>query len=129
MWFKLNHFFQIQNDIGDVTILVNNAGILIGKELLKLSDEEIERLFRINVLSNFWVFNFFYFDLSIINLKYFKTTKEFLPSMIKKNHGIILRNEFKQQKNFVLRKTMFLFLKMLKILNYYLNFFLQFFLK
>lgn len=64
---------QIEKNIGnEVTILINNAGVLVGKELLKLSDEEIERLFRINVLSNFWM------------------NKEFLPSMIRKNKGHIV---------------------------------------
>ena len=62
---------QIKNEIGeDVTMLINNAGVLVGKELLKLSDEEIERLFRINVYSNFWVI--FYDSLIIFNDAFLK---------------------------------------------------------
>jgi all-trans-retinol dehydrogenase (NAD+) len=84
---------QIEKNIGnEVTILINNAGVLIGKELLKLSDEEIERLFRINVLSNFWVF-FFHISCFTINIKVlviFQMNKEFLPSMIRNNKGHIV---------------------------------------
>ena len=46
-------------------MLINNAGIAIGKPLLELSDENIERIFKINAISHFWVFmaNEFYLTL------------------------------------------------------------------
>ena len=41
---------------GPVDILVNNAGVVSGKHLLDLTpDEQIERTFRVNTLSLFWV--------------------------------------------------------------------------
>lgn len=44
---------KIRQDIGPPTILVNNAGIVNGKSLLQLSAAEVERNFRVNLLSHF----------------------------------------------------------------------------
>jgi all-trans-retinol dehydrogenase (NAD+) len=57
---------------GPVDILINNAGIVSGKDFLELPDEKIEATFDINVLSLFW------------------TGKAFLPSMIARNSGHIV---------------------------------------
>ena len=46
---------KVSKDIGDPTILVNNAGIVAGKNLLDLSENEIEASFDVNILSHFWV--------------------------------------------------------------------------
>ena len=46
---------QVQCEVGHVHILVNNAGILSGRKLLDLKDEEIERTMKINTLAHFWV--------------------------------------------------------------------------
>lgn len=46
---------KIEKEIGKVSILINNAGILHGKKLLDLSDSQIERIFNINIISQFWV--------------------------------------------------------------------------
>jgi len=46
---------KVQREVGDVDVLVNNAGILIGKKLMNLKDVEIERTMRINTLAHFWV--------------------------------------------------------------------------
>jgi all-trans-retinol dehydrogenase (NAD+) len=57
---------------GDVDILINNAGIVSGKPLLELSDEAIRRTFDINTLA------------------LFRTTRCFLPGMIRKGSGHIV---------------------------------------
>ncbi|NP_001171786.1 epidermal retinol dehydrogenase 2-like [Saccoglossus kowalevskii] len=60
---------QVKNDVGDVTILVNNAGIVAGRRFLDCPDELVERTMEVNAMSIFW------------------TLKAFLPSMVAKNHG------------------------------------------
>lgn len=46
---------QVREDVGDVTILINNAGIMPCQPFLEHSEREIRRLFDINVLAHFWV--------------------------------------------------------------------------
>ena len=45
----------IKKSIGDVTILINNAGVVYGKTLLDLPDNEIDRTFQVNILAHYWV--------------------------------------------------------------------------
>lgn len=54
---------------GPVDVLINNAGVVSGRSLLELPDEQIEATFAINTLSLFW------------------TTKAFLPAMIERGRG------------------------------------------
>lgn len=63
---------QMRREVGDVEILVNNAGILYGGELLKLKEAHIRRTFEVNTLAHFW------------------TVKEFMPAMLEKNSGHIV---------------------------------------
>ncbi|XP_077990463.1 epidermal retinol dehydrogenase 2-like [Glandiceps talaboti] len=63
---------QVTKDVGHVTILVNNAGVVAGKKFLQCSDESIERTMNVNVMAIFW------------------TLKAFLPSMMTNNHGHIV---------------------------------------
>ncbi|XP_061027922.1 short-chain dehydrogenase/reductase family 16C member 6-like [Eubalaena glacialis] len=60
---------QVKREVGDVNILVNNAGFLTGKLFLNTPDHMVERSFLVNALSHFW------------------TCKAFLPAMLKANHG------------------------------------------
>jgi len=53
-------------------MLYNNAGVTHIGNLLDVSDEQIERTIKINLLSHFW------------------TLKAFLPSMIEKKRGHII---------------------------------------
>jgi len=63
---------SVKASVGDIGILVNNAGVVTGKEFL-LSPNKMNRLtLAVNTESHFW------------------TTKAFLPTMIKKNHGHIV---------------------------------------
>ncbi|XP_069322591.1 short-chain dehydrogenase/reductase family 16C member 6-like [Eulemur rufifrons] len=60
---------QVRKEVGDVTILINNAGVVTGQLLLNIPDHMVERSFLVNAISHFW------------------TYKAFLPAMIKANHG------------------------------------------
>jgi all-trans-retinol dehydrogenase (NAD+) len=59
-------------EVGPIDILINNAGIVSGKPLLDLTDEEIERTFQVNTLALFW------------------TVRAFLPSMLERDAGHIV---------------------------------------
>lgn len=41
--------------MGDVEIVVNNAGAIYPADLLSTKDEEITRTFEVNILGHFWV--------------------------------------------------------------------------
>lgn len=57
------------SECGPIDILINNAGIVSGKNLLDISDAEIERTFQVNTLSLFW------------------TVRAMLPSMLERDSG------------------------------------------
>ena len=46
---------KVSRDIGDPTILVNNAGIVAGKGILDFNDSDVEAAFDVNILAHFWV--------------------------------------------------------------------------
>ena len=45
----------MKQDVGDVTILVNNAGIVSGTKFLDLPDDKIDLTFKVNTTAHFWV--------------------------------------------------------------------------
>ena len=55
---------KVKDQVGDVSILVNNAGTVYGKRLIDTPDEMIERTIRVNLLAYFWVRTF------ILHFKY-----------------------------------------------------------
>ena len=63
---------KARENFGDVTILVNNAGIVTGKTILETSNALAEKTLQVNTLAHIY------------------TVKEFLPAMIKKNHGHVV---------------------------------------
>jgi len=63
---------QVLEDHGSVDILINNAGIVSGKNILEASDEDIERTFDVNTLALFW------------------TTRAFMPKMQQRKIGHIV---------------------------------------
>ncbi|KAG5682538.1 hypothetical protein PVAND_011885 [Polypedilum vanderplanki] len=63
---------KVLKEVGDVTILINNAGIMPQHQLLKHTENEIKKIFEINVLAHFWMF------------------QAFLPKMIENNKGHIV---------------------------------------
>ncbi|KAM6318406.1 epidermal retinol dehydrogenase 2-like [Aegotheles albertisi] len=60
---------KVRKEVGNVTILINNAGILLGKKFLDIPDADFEKTLRVNFLSQVW------------------TCKAFLPAMMTCNHG------------------------------------------
>jgi all-trans-retinol dehydrogenase (NAD+) len=63
---------DVKSTVGTVDILMNNAGIVMGKELLDTSDEETMRVINVNTMAQFW------------------TVKAFMPDMIARNSGHIV---------------------------------------
>ncbi|NWT00650.1 RDHE2 dehydrogenase, partial [Mionectes macconnelli] len=60
---------QVKKEVGDVNILVNNAGIVTGKAFIDSPDSLVEKTMEVNAMAHFW------------------TYKAFLPAMIATNHG------------------------------------------
>ncbi len=60
------------SDLGGVDVLINNAGIVSGKPLLDLTDDQIIRTYDVNTLSLYW------------------TTRAFLPGMLARKQGHIV---------------------------------------
>ncbi|KAH8703503.1 putative short-chain dehydrogenase/reductase 2 [Talaromyces proteolyticus] len=63
---------KIRKEHGDPTVLINNAGIGHEGPILDKPEGVIRKVFEVNTLSHWW------------------TVKEFLPAMIKRNHGHII---------------------------------------
>nr|XP_003220693.1 PREDICTED: retinol dehydrogenase 10 [Anolis carolinensis] len=63
---------SVRKEVGDVSIVVNNAGIVAGMPILQCPDGQMERTMRTNCHAHFW------------------TVKAFLPQMIKREHGHIV---------------------------------------
>jgi NAD(P)-dependent dehydrogenase (short-subunit alcohol dehydrogenase family) len=105
----------IHNQVGNVTILVNNAGIVFAEFLLDLADEDVLRVFRTNCFAHFWVGNAMQRSIdrlidwlnassvdrmdgrlidwliSLDRVRWFpQTLKAFLPYMMDQNHGHIV---------------------------------------
>lgn len=60
---------QVKKEVGDVSIIVNNAGIVTGKRFIESPDSLVEKTMEVNIMAHFW------------------TYKAFLPTMIASNHG------------------------------------------
>ncbi|CAK8680910.1 estradiol 17-beta-dehydrogenase 11-like [Clavelina lepadiformis] len=62
----------IKEEVGEVTMLINNAGVVFNTDFLSLTDEMVTTTFNVNVISHF------------------RLIREFLPDMKRKNHGHII---------------------------------------
>ncbi|KAI1867135.1 uncharacterized protein JN550_007187 [Neoarthrinium moseri] len=60
---------EIERDLGVPTVLINNAAVVVGKKLLDMEVEEVERSLSTNLLSHFY------------------TIKQFLPGMLRNEVG------------------------------------------
>ncbi|NWI63676.1 RDHE2 dehydrogenase, partial [Todus mexicanus] len=60
---------RVKKEVGDVSILINNAGIVTGKRFLDSPDSLVEKTMEVNIEAHFW------------------TYKAFLPAMMAANHG------------------------------------------
>uniref|UniRef100_H2ZH90 Epidermal retinol dehydrogenase 2 n=1 Tax=Ciona savignyi TaxID=51511 RepID=H2ZH90_CIOSA len=63
---------KVKSDVGDVDILINNAGIVTGKEILDCPDKMMVKTMEVNTMAHFW------------------TIKAFLPAMMEKNSGHVV---------------------------------------
>jgi short-subunit dehydrogenase len=63
---------EIRKDVGEPTILINNAGVARGKSILESSEKDVRFTFEVNTLAHYWL------------------AKEFVPSIAKRNHGMIV---------------------------------------
>jgi all-trans-retinol dehydrogenase (NAD+) len=62
----------VLKEVGAVTILIQNAGIIVTKETLEHTENEIRKLYDVNVLAHYWLF------------------QAFLPKMIENGRGHIV---------------------------------------
>ena len=63
---------KVRREVGDVNILVNNAGIMVTKQFMQQTDQEIMATINVNLMGQIWVL------------------REFLPAMIKLDRGSII---------------------------------------
>src|ERR1700745_601898 len=63
---------KIRKDVGEPTILINNAGVARGKNILDATEKDVRFTFEVNTLAHYWM------------------VREFVPSMVKRNHGMIV---------------------------------------
>nr|POE65987.1 dehydrogenase red2 [Quercus suber] len=63
---------QIRSAVGNPTILINNAGVARGKNILNATEKDVRFTFEVNTLAHYWL------------------AKEFVPSMVSQNHGIVV---------------------------------------
>lgn len=63
---------EVLAEFGQVDVLVNNAGIVNGKDFLDLSEEDIRRTFEVNTISHY------------------RVTRQFLPRMLERDYGSVV---------------------------------------
>ncbi|XP_039207377.1 epidermal retinol dehydrogenase 2 [Crotalus tigris] len=63
---------QVKKEVGDVGILINNAGIITGRMFLDSPDMLLEKSIQVNTMAHFW------------------TVKAFVPAMVASNHGHVV---------------------------------------
>ncbi|XP_060635246.2 estradiol 17-beta-dehydrogenase 11-like [Anolis sagrei] len=63
---------KVKEEIGDVSILMNNAGVVSPIDVMSTDDRDIQKTFEVNILAHYW------------------TAKAFVPTMMRNNHGHVV---------------------------------------
>ncbi|XP_049883050.1 epidermal retinol dehydrogenase 2-like isoform X1 [Pectinophora gossypiella] len=63
---------KLRREVGEVTMLINNAGIMPCKPIMEHNEVDIKRVFDINIIAHLWLI------------------QAFLPNMMERNHGHIV---------------------------------------
>lgn len=63
---------EIRAQVGNPTVILNNAGVVRGKSIIDSSEKDIRFTFEVNALAHYWI------------------VQEFLPSLIENNHGMVV---------------------------------------
>jgi len=58
--------------VGDPTVLINNAGVARGRNLLAATERDVRFTFDVNALAHYW------------------TVREFVPAMVRADHGMVV---------------------------------------
>lgn len=84
---------KIRKDLGSVDIIVNNAGLLTNISLLEGQPQDVMRVLKVNLVSQFWVkckaHTLAEHIISAIELK-LQTIRVFMPDMVANGRGHIL---------------------------------------
>ncbi|CCC06185.1 hypothetical protein SMACR_00403 [Sordaria macrospora] len=63
---------EVRKKVGDPTVLINNAGVVQGRTVLETTEKDLRFTFDVNLFAHYY------------------TSQEFLPYMIKRNHGMVV---------------------------------------
>lgn len=55
MYDSLSFYVQVKKEVGDVNILINNAGIVSGKKFIESLDSRMQKTMEVNAMAHFWV--------------------------------------------------------------------------
>ncbi len=77
----------IRDLYGSPTVIINNAGVANLSLILNQTDEELQRIFNVNILAHY------------------RIVKEFLPAMVKENHGHVVTIASMNSYTFVVNRV------------------------
>lgn len=63
---------RVRREVGHPTVVINNAGVARGKTILESEPSDVRFTFDVNTMCHYWI------------------AKAFLPSMVKRNHGMVV---------------------------------------
>lgn len=65
---------KIKTEVGDVTVLVNNAGIMPTHPIEQHTHQEVSKIMDINVMAHFWVRNYRFFHAFMLKIIFIVVT-------------------------------------------------------
>lgn len=84
---------RVRGEVGEVGILVNNAGVVAGRRLLECPDELLERTLLVNCHALFWVR-----PAALIVFSYCCSDSFSVCAFVNDNYSIYMRNKHQKQK-------------------------------